>query len=230
MSLVFKGTSFTLSVLALTEADLPHLCEKLASKIEQAPGFFQGAPLVVDLAQLDAEPDFQVIADAINSQGMVCVGVCGAKDDWKAAAKAAGLAVLKQARAGREQTPAAETEAESAADTKADTLPAQIYQGQVRSGQQLYAKGRDLVILGSVGAGAEVISDGNIHIYGSLRGRAIAGACGSEDARILCHRLEAELVSIAGTYWLSDDLQGPLWQNSAQIRLDQQQLALAPLI
>ncbi|WP_341503620.1 septum site-determining protein MinC [Gallaecimonas sp. GXIMD4217] len=214
MSLVFKGTSFTLSVLALTEADLPSLPRKLADKVEQAPGFFQGAPLVVDLSKLETQPDFTALAGAINEQGLICVGVCGARAAWKDAAKAAGLAVLKPARAGREQAP---------------TLPAQVHQGQVRSGQQLYAKGRDLVVLGSVGAGAEVISDGSIHIYGSLRGRAIAGASGSVEARILCQKLEAELVSIAGTYWLSDDLQGEQWQQSAQILLDEQQLALKPL-
>ena len=76
----------------------------------------------------------------------------------------------------------------------------------VRSGQQVYAKDRDLIILGAVSHGAEVIADGNIHIYGALRGRAIAGAKGNTDAAIFCQRLEAELVSIDGNYWISDSL------------------------
>lgn len=221
MSLLFKGTSFTLSVLALSDADLADFSSKLADKVQQAPGFFQQAPLVVDLAALTQTPDLSALAEQIRQQGMIPVGLVNCPATLKALATEAGWALLQPGRSN--------TSTSTAKATTTTTPPAQIHQGQVRSGQQLYAKGRDLIVLGSVGAGAEVISDSNIHIYGSLRGRAIAGATGDSNARIFCRKLEAELVSIAGTYWLSDDLQGPQWQQSAQISLQQEQLAVGPL-
>jgi septum site-determining protein MinC len=77
----------------------------------------------------------------------------------------------------------------------------------VRSGQQFVAKGGDLIVTSSVSHGAELLADGSIHIYGALRGRALAGLSGDVDARIFCHSLEAELVSIAGYYRLSDAIE-----------------------
>ncbi|EKE69123.1 septum site-determining protein MinC [Gallaecimonas xiamenensis] len=223
MALLFKGTSFTLSVLALSDADLPALADKLSQKIQQAPGFFQGAPLVVDLAALTQAPDLQAIRDAILGQGMVPVGLVNCPTAHKDQAREAGWALMQQ---GRTQPAQAKHPKASA---PAPRPPAQYFRGQVRSGQQLYAKDRDLVILGTVGAGAEVIADGCIHIYGNLRGRAIAGAGGDVQARIFCRKLEAELVSIAGTYWLSDDLQGEQWQAPTQVWLENEQLAIGPM-
>lgn len=108
-------------------------------------------------------------------------------------------------------------------------LPAKVITTPVRSGQQVYAKGTDLVVLTQVGEGAEVIADGNIHIYGTLRGRAIAGAGGNEQARIFCQSLKAELISIAGIYQVSDDL--PTEQNGAscQVELKENHLHITAL-
>ncbi|WP_115718084.1 septum site-determining protein MinC [Gallaecimonas mangrovi] len=225
MSLLFKGTSFTLSVLALADADIDDFAEKLADKVTQAPGFFQGAPLVVDLGALTQEPNLDSLHQAITAQGMVPVGLIHCPDTLKSKARAAGWALMQP---GRQPTPA-KPQPQAEAPKAAPYLAAQVHQGQVRSGQQLYAKDRDLVILGTVGAGAEVIADGCIHIYGNLRGRAIAGAAGDTQARVFCRKLEAELVSIAGTYWLSDDLQGGQWQQATQIWLEEEKLALGPL-
>ncbi len=99
----------------------------------------------------------------------------------------------------------------------------------IRSGQQIYVKGADLIIKGTAGAGAEVIADGNIHIYGSLRGKAIAGASGDSTKKIYCYNMQAELISIAGNYWLSDSLQGEYWGKSTSISLQDGQLVLAEL-
>ena len=96
-------------------------------------------------------------------------------------------------------------------------LAAQIVRTPVRSGQQVYAKNRDLVVLGSVSNGAEVIADGSVQIYGTLRGRAIAGAAGDTEAHIICHNLQAELCSIAGSYWLSDQIDEQHWQQPVVI-------------
>ena len=109
-------------------------------------------------------------------------------------------------------------------------LPAQVISGTVRSGQQVYAKDRDLIVIGSVSHGAEVISDGNVHIYGTLRGRAIAGAKGYNEAHIFCQKLEAELVSINGSYWISDSLQGEHWGSAVQIQQKNDSLEISALV
>ena len=110
------------------------------------------------------------------------------------------------------------------------TRPAtKIISTPVRSGQQIYAKDSDLIILSQVGQGAEVIADGNIHIYGTLRGRAIAGASGNKEARIFCQSLQAELISIAGIYQVSDDLPADRIGQSSQIELKENHLHIDTL-
>ncbi len=104
-----------------------------------------------------------------------------------------------------------------------------VHRGQIRSGQQVYAKDQNLVIIGSVSAGAEVIADGNIHVYGSLRGRAIAGAKGHHKAQIYCQNLEAELVSINGNYWLSESMEQH-WGSPVYIHLNDSELTSSKLI
>ena len=109
-------------------------------------------------------------------------------------------------------------------------LPAtRIIDGPVRSGQQIYVPGGDLIVMASVSAGAEVLADGNIHVYGALRGRALAGAQGNSEARIFCQSLEAELVSVAGNFKLNDELRGELWQKPVQIHLQNQALGIVAL-
>ncbi|HDO1366456.1 TPA: septum site-determining protein MinC, partial [Aeromonas veronii] len=105
-------------------------------------------------------------------------------------------------------------------------IPSKVHVGPVRSGQQIYAAGTSLVVLGSVSPGAEVLADDSIHIYGTLRGRAIAGARGNTQARIYCQQLQAELLSIAGTFQLSDALPAGLIQQPVHVRLDNEQLRI----
>ncbi|MCK4707100.1 MAG: septum site-determining protein MinC, partial [Gammaproteobacteria bacterium] len=106
---------------------------------------------------------------------------------------------------------------------------AKILAQPVRSGQQIYAEGSDLIIIGSVSGGAEVLADGNIHIYGSLRGRALAGVSGNTNARIFCIGHEAELVSIAGQFLHSDSLETELWKKPAQYYLEDETLHVSAL-
>ncbi len=99
----------------------------------------------------------------------------------------------------------------------------------VRSGQQLYARDTDLIVMGSIGAGAEVIADGNIHVYGPLRGKALCGVSGNAETRIFCQSLEAELVSVAGNYRLLEEIPEDLRGKPAQIWLDKERLNIEPL-
>jgi len=107
--------------------------------------------------------------------------------------------------------------------------PGLIQAAPVRSGQQVYADNRDLTVLTTVGAGAEVIADGSIHIYGPLRGRALAGAQGNEKARIFCREFHAELVAVAGHYKVLDDIPKELRGKPVQVWLDHHELKLAAL-
>ncbi len=157
-----------------------------------------------------------------------------------------------------EETPATESKHEATNTQNAESAPAEAQQTQsndnsiqvadtskpketkvqetriiyqpVRSGQQVYAQNGDLIILAQVSAGAEILADGNIHVYGPLRGRALAGVKGNTKARIFCHSLEAELVSIAGQYKISEDLQNGNWKKPAQIHLADETLTVNPLI
>ncbi|HAG30490.1 MAG TPA: septum site-determining protein MinC, partial [Alteromonas macleodii] len=99
----------------------------------------------------------------------------------------------------------------------------------VRSGQQVYAEGGDLVVTASVSEGAELLADGNIHVYGTLRGRALAGVKGNTGARVFCQSLDAELISIAGQFIMHETVKGECWKKPAQVYLEDETLRIEPL-
>ncbi|OED97930.1 septum site-determining protein MinC [Vibrio breoganii] len=205
-----KGSSFPLTVLHMYEHDTDSAIRYLDEKVAKAPAFFKAAPLVVNLSQASSELDLARLKQGIINIGMVPVGVtdCTNKHLEKLA-REAGLAVMTGTNRP-DKAPVAIT-------------PSKIIRTPVRSGQQIYAKDSDLIILSHVSAGAEVIADGSIHIYGTLRGRAIAGASG-QAASILCHSMQAELVSIAGNYWLSEQIESHFWGEKVILGLTDQTL------
>ncbi|MFM4703583.1 septum site-determining protein MinC [Aeromonas bivalvium] len=226
-----KGTTFTISVLHINDAAPDKIRQLLAAKVALAPRFFNCAPLVLNVEKLAQQPDFDELKALVEAEDFVLVGITGAKDEaMKTAAKAAGLAVMASGRSRKaDAEPAAEiTLPEAATELPLPTplLASKVHVGPVRSGQQIYAAGTSLVVLGSVSPGAEVLADDSIHIYGALRGRAIAGARGNGDARIYCQQLQAELLSIAGTFQLSDALPAGLIQQPVHVRLDNEQLRI----
>lgn len=229
-----KGTTFTISVLHLSDGNPARIRQLLAAKVALAPQFFNCAPLVINVERLAAIPDFEQLRELVESEDFVLVGITGARDEaMKTAAKAAGLAVMvsgKSRKAEPEPQPTpvpTPVKVEAPAEVApAPLVPSKVHVGPVRSGQQIYAAGSSLVVLGSVSPGAEVLADDSIHIYGALRGRAIAGAKGNTRARIYCQQLQAELLSIAGTFQLSDALPAGLIQEPVHIRLDNEQLRI----
>ncbi|KAB0676964.1 MULTISPECIES: septum site-determining protein MinC [Aeromonas] len=229
-----KGTTFTISVLHLSDGNPARIRQLLEAKVAQAPQFFNCAPLVLNVERLEAIPDFEQLRELVESEDFVLVGITGARDEaMKTAAKAAGLAVMvsgKSRKAEPEPTPPVPepkpVEAASVPPVPAPVEASKVHVGPVRSGQQIYAAGTSLVVLGSVSPGAEVIADDSIHVYGALRGRAIAGAKGNPKARIYCQQLQAELLSIAGTFQLSDALPAGVIQEPVHIRLDNEQLRI----
>ena len=224
-----KGTTFTISVLHLSDGNPDRIRQLLEAKVAQAPQFFNCAPLVLNVERLSEIPDFEQLRELVESEDFVLVGITGARDEaMKTAAKAAGLAVMVSGKSRKtDPEPAAPApDPVEAAPVQAPMEPSKVHVGPVRSGQQIYAAGTSLVVLGSVSPGAEVIAYDSIHIYGALRGRAIAGAKGNPLARIYCQQLQAELLSIAGTFQLSDALPAGLIQEPVHIRLDNEQLRI----
>ncbi|MGL5040147.1 MAG: septum site-determining protein MinC [Aeromonas sp.] len=232
-----KGTTFTISVLHISDGDPERVRRLLAEKVAQAPYFFNCAPLVVNVSKLEHIPDFEQLKELVESEEFVLVGITGARtEEMKTAAKTVGLAVMSSGKTHEVEPTSAPVLAEvppvqpelipEPVPVPTPLVPTKVYVGQVRSGQQIYAAGTSLVVLGSVSAGAEVLADDSIHIYGTLRGRAIAGARGNTEARIYCQQLQAELLSIAGTFQLSETLPAGLIQQPVHIRLDNEHLRI----
>ena len=226
-----KGTTFTISVLHLSDGNPDRIRQLLEAKVAQAPQFFNCAPLVLNVERLSDIPDFEQLRELVESEDFVLVGITGARDEaMKTAAKAAGLAVMVSGKSRKAEpvapAPAPEpVEVAQVAPVQA-LEPTKVHVGPVRSGQQIYAAGTSLVVLGSVSPGARGGGGGGGGIYGALRGRAIAGAKGNPLARIYCQQLQAELLSIAGTFQLSDALPAGLIQEPVHIRLDNEQLRI----
>lgn len=177
----------------------------LSQKSEQAPAFFLSAPIVINIEKVETYINFAALRAGILKAGMIPVGISGAKDKkMQKMALKAGFALMSSAKQMQDIT-------------TVQTSPVKVIRTPIRSGQQIYAENGDLVIFNHVSAGAEVIADGSIHIYGTMRGRAIAGAKGQKQAKIICHNLQAELISIAGCYWLSDRIDSQFWQQKVLI-------------
>ncbi|WP_148861895.1 septum site-determining protein MinC [Marinobacter fonticola] len=239
-----KGANVSLTALELHFFDTAAFEETLRDKIRQAPGFFRDIPLVVSLEKYEGpttELDFFQLIGICRRHNIHVIAVRGGDEDQRRLARNAALALLP-ATAQRE-APAPQAEAkpdsqpeQSAAPAEAEPASAsptpaaaRIVTQPVRSGQQVYAPEGDLIILAPVQAGSEVLAAGNIHVYGPLRGRALAGVHGSADARVFCQSLEAELVSIAGHYKISEDLQEHGWKKAVQLQLKGDLLVATPL-
>ncbi|ALX78306.1 septum site-determining protein MinC [Cronobacter malonaticus] len=223
-----KGSSFTLSVVHLHDAHPEVIRKALEEKIAQAPAFLKNAPVVVNVAGLDGSINWQQLHQTFIDSGLHLVGISGCQDDaLKAEISRAGLALLTE---GKASAPRAAKPAEAPvppAPTAA--LRTRLIDLPVRSGQRIYAPGADLVVTSHVSAGAELIADGNIHVYGTMRGRALAGASGDKEAQIFSTNLAAELVSIAGVYWLSDQIPAEFYNKAARLRLADGALTVQPL-
>ncbi|MEA9394673.1 septum site-determining protein MinC [Lelliottia amnigena] len=226
-----KGSSFTLSVVHLHDAKPEVIRQALEDKIAEAPAFLKHAPVVVNVSGLDAPVNWQHLQQAVSSTGLRIVGISGCKDArLKNEIERAGLPLLNE---GKEKT-ARSTPKEAPTpppqtQTVTPVTKTRMIDVPVRSGQRIYAPNCDLIVTSHVSAGAELIADGNIHVYGMMRGRALAGASGDRDAQIFCTHLTAELVSIAGEYWLSDKIPAEFYGKAARLLLAENALTVQPL-
>jgi len=188
----------SLTRLRLLTPDLAAARAHLEDLARRMPDAVRGLPVVIEA---DFVPDLGALRELLRAVGMQPVGVT--EGPLGEAARAIGFAVLPEAK-----TVGAAPAASVARATPAPRKPARIVDVPVRSGQQVYAEGADLVVMAAVSPGAEIIADGCVHAYAPLRGRAIAGARGDESARIFCRQFEAELVAVAGVYAVAEQMQG----------------------
>jgi septum site-determining protein MinC len=216
-----KSANLPLVSLLLKSTDLAALADELKARFADIPDFFDNDPLVLDLSPLNGkgEVDFGELLHLLRGYRVVPVAVRGGSEEQMKAGVAKGLAAANELRVIESRgapTPALPQKA------REEEIPkhAMIVDKPLRSGQQVYARGRDLVVLSMVNAGAEVIADGHIHVYAPLRGKAIAGARGNTDARIIALALEPELISIAGVYRTSEvPLPADVRAKPTQVRL-----------
>jgi septum site-determining protein MinC len=202
-----KSANLPLVALLLKSPDLAALADELKARFSDIPDFFDNDPLVIDLAPLggEGEIDFGELLHLLRGYRVMPVAVKGGSEEQMKAAVLKGLAVANELRVIAPK-PATPDQVRGDKPVAAPAVPtsALVIDKPLRSGQQVYARGRDLVVMSMVNPGAEVIADGNIHVYAPLRGKAIAGAKGNTEARIFTLALEAELLSIAGVYRTSE--------------------------
>ena len=233
----FKGGTVTLMTLHVYSIDPATVQLALADRVGQAPQFFRDAPVVLDFGGVYSDTfscaQAQDILEAVRSQHLQPIAARTSDNEAvQQALQEAGLPLLRALDKDRALTTGDDGEGEHQNNQEGAAAEPSEYSTTVdrvvRSGQQVYAPRGDLVIVGSSGAGSELIADGNIHVYGALRGRAICGINGNTKARIFCQSLEAELVSVAGTYKVLEDL-ADMQGRSAQIWLEQQLLRIGGL-
>ena len=243
--------------LRVRTLDVDRLGTEMRERVARAPKLFERAAVIVDFGGLPGTPDVataRALLDALRAAGVIPVALAYGSTDNERLAVELGLPLLAkfraqyesqdtapstagQARAESTRAEPARTEAAAPAPPRSEAArvmpppgePGMMVSAPIRSGQQIYAEQRDLTILATVGAGAEVISDGSIHIYGALRGRALAGARDNEKARIFCREFHAELVAIAGHYKVMEDIPADLRGKAVQVWLDNGQIHIAAL-
>lgn len=241
VALEFKTSTFSVPVLMLATDDLKLLDQQLTQKIKQAPEFFKNSPLVIDLQEINRQGyliDVVALVGLVRKSSLLVVGTRGGNIAQNKQSLDLGIPVY--AAQGRDF----EVETKNQIKTPIEvpptpvsvepekievTIPTTMITQPVRSGQRIYAAG-DLVIMAQVSAGAEIIAEGNIHVYSTLRGRALAGVQGDNDARIFCFDLQAELISIAGNYKVSEDLSAAVRNKPVQIYLQDKSLIIKDIV
>lgn len=237
-----KGTVFTLPVLQIHSSSIEAIELELTERLAAALTFFQHAPVVIDLEKLAGRAlDFGELLKLLARQDLVSVGVKNGSAQQNALAISAGLAVLKggtlqdilpETTDGSKGDPGSEKATSLAKSGSTETMPetcvaapTKVVTQPVRSGQQIYARGGDLIVLAAVNPGAEIVADGNIHVYAPMKGRALAGVLGNAHARIFCHAMQAELIAIAGNFRVFEDqLPANIRGKTVQAYLDGEQL------
>lgn len=233
-----KSAQLPVLSVVLRSTDMQALAQDLARRLADDPDFFDNDPVLIDLSHVcdsAQDIDFPGLLEALRTHHTVPVAVRGGNDAQMEAAKALGLSAAPDAMPARRAEPEIheiirEVEVVHEVEVPAPLADAVIVDRPLRSGQRVYAKGTDLVVLDMVSYGAEVIADGNVHVYAPLRGRAVAGASGNTSARIFSTCMEPQLLSIAGIYrTIETDLPKDVAGKPAKVRLDGEKIIIEPV-
>ena len=243
--LEFKSSTFFAPILILFTNDIITIEQALHEKIQLAPEFFKDSPLIIDfkeLNKLNLIIDFEQLIQLLRRTGFFPVGIRGSNEQQNEQSRALFIPIdtvrgqdsaitIGEPSKPDSPPPPAQPAATSFKETiyPAPIPPAPptatLVTQPIRSGQRVYASG-DLIILSQVSAGAEIMAEGNIHVYNTLRGRALAGVHGNADVRIFCFDMQAELISIAGDYKTSEDLSKRTYKGPVQIYLQNHALII----
>lgn len=233
-----KSAQLPVLSVVLRGTDMQALVQDLKQRLSDDPDFFDNDPVLIDLSQVNGaeeEIDFPALIDALRAHRTMPVAVRGGNEAQMAAANALGLTAAPDAMPARRAEPEIheiirEVEVVHEVEVPAPLADAVIVDKPLRSGQRVYAKGTDIVVLDIVSYGAEVIADGNVHVYAPLRGRAVAGASGNTNARIFSTCMEAQLLSIAGIYrTIETDLPKEVAGKPAKVRLEGEKIIIEPV-
>ncbi len=201
-----KASSMTFTSLLLFTSNLDIVESQLAALVEKTPQFFNSTPILLDLTDAETRGlplDLLKLLGILRRYRLSPIGVKSYNNEHKEIARANYLAIIAQTET---EKAVAENKSPPQPPPEPKIVTAKLIDQPVRSGKQIYAKGCDLIITSTVSHGAEVLADGNIHIYGTLNGRALAGIQGDENARIFCKNLDAELIAIAGHYLVNEQI------------------------
>lgn len=237
--------------LRVRNLDPAQLAAEMAERVQRAPNLFARAAVVLDFGGLSKVPSVEearALVAGLRDAGVLPVALAYGTRDIDALSQQLGLPLLAKFRAQYEPGRGANDDAPAPAPASMATpepapaakpadaavavprsAPGLLHGTPVRSGQQVYAQARDLTVCATVGAGAEVIADGSVHVYGALRGRALAGAQGDSKARIFCREFHAELVAIAGNYKVLEEIPKDLRGKAVQVWLEDDKLRFAEL-
>ncbi len=219
-----KGGLFPLTLLEINYYNPDDFRQDLKNKVTEAPAFFQQTPVIICLENQEAAPldeicrlcrEFNIIPVGVREKSH---GHPRGNTTLRQQAEDQGLALMQTNRGNKIEAYVDQSQRKD-----------KIVTAHIRSGQQVYAPGGDLIVIAPVSTGAEILADGNIHVYGPLRGRALAGVQGDTSARVFCQSLEAELISVAGHFKLNEDLRGEHWKKPTHVYLEQKTLCIAPL-
>lgn len=220
-----KARFYTFTVLQILDVDSACFVQQLKDVVAQAPRLFDNTPVVLDCSAIDSDQlDLQRLCQCVREQGFLPVAVQGGNAFLNTRAIGEGLAVLHASSAHDRPLVGAPN---SVTPTPVESIKTKMIATPVRSGQQVVSKGADLIIAASVSHGAELLAEGNIHVYGALRGKALAGISGDKDARIFCQSLDAEMVAIAGFYLLRESMDQ--YPGPCQIFLQDDQIQIESL-
>lgn len=231
-----KADLVPLTVFKLNRLELAAIANQLQSTLKKAPNYFADAPVLIDVTDLADQDqlDLPGLNQLFREHRLISVALRGANPSLAGKAQQAGLALFNNSTKNTVKTESKEykeTKETKSQSTQPNKTATKIITKPVRAGTQIYAKGGDLIILAAVNPGAECLADGNIHVYGPLRGKALAGISGDKEARIFCRSLEAELIAIAGHYQIKEHLKfsSKLNEGMIQIYLENEKIQITSI-